>query len=175
LHLSIALSAQAALVVFTDDALSFATYAHPSCRPSGIYPTPGLRDAAREHFARKAATGIDMTTLLALRPTAPRALLFLESPTLVAPAGVDLLEPWARFLGLSPVSGPIEQLSPPPTDAFTIAPRPDGLSLPPLPRHRLRLRIARRGRDLVARCRRAPHRHPRPRLSLSRPEPILGG
>jgi len=70
-----------------------------------------------------------MMTLLALRCTEPRALLFLESPTWIAPAGLDPLQPWAQFLGLSPVSGSIEQLSPPPTDVFTIARRPDGLAL----------------------------------------------
>lgn len=125
----IAPSAQAALMVLTNEAFALITYAHPACRRSGVYPRPGLSNVAREHFVRQAAVGIDMTTLLALRSTEPRALLFLELPIMVPLPGADPLAPWAELLGLSPVSGSIEQLSAPPTEEFTISRRPDGLAL----------------------------------------------
>ncbi len=125
----IAPSADASLTVLTDETFTLITYAHPACRRSGVYPTPGLRDVGRKHFAAKVAAGIDMATLLALRPAEPCALLFLELPILVPLPGADPLAPWAELLGLSPVSSSIEQLSPPPTDVFTIFRRPDGLAL----------------------------------------------
>jgi len=80
---TIASSEQAALTLLTDQTFALITYTQPACRRSGVYPTPSLRGVAREHYARKVVAGIDIATLLALRSTAPRALLFLELPILV--------------------------------------------------------------------------------------------
>jgi hypothetical protein len=74
-----------------------------------------------------------MSTLLALRRSEPRALLFLESATLAASGDGDPLETWALELGLSPVSGAIESLAPPRAETLTLDRRRGGFGL----RHRL--------------------------------------
>ena len=73
--------------------------------------------------------GVGMATLLGRRQALPRPLLFLEPAAPFAIAGRDPFERYAELLGLSPVSGPVEQIAPPRTDAFTIARNDEGLVL----------------------------------------------
>ncbi|MGA8744529.1 MAG: hypothetical protein WB507_01535 [Solirubrobacterales bacterium] len=112
-------------VLFRDTPLSLLQLAHPDCMRSGLYPAFGSGGAALA-----CQSDFELATVLALRPARPRAVLFLEPLTLVCAEGEDPLESWALKRGLSPVSGAIERIAAPPTDAFTVCRRPDGLLLP---------------------------------------------
>ncbi len=117
------------VILLAGKPLMIARLAHPGCLRSCVYPGPGPQRQLEWASDACARGGFEMATVLALRPNRPHALLFLEPATLIAGLGQDPLEIWALGLGLSPVSGEIEQLAPPPTDAFTIARRPAGLAL----------------------------------------------
>lgn len=118
----------AELAVFTEPALTVLRLTHPDCLRSGIYSAPGSARGYAQGFA-DGYLQTTMTTLLALRPQRPRALLFLEPATLVGTPDQDPLEPFALSLGLSPVSAELQRLAPPRTDALTLARRPGGLAL----------------------------------------------
>ena len=115
------------LAVFFEQPLTVASFAHSGCLSSGVYPIAGLQ----QHFERAvgpSGEGVGMATLLGRRQVLPRPLLFLEPAAPFAIAGRDPFERYAELLGLSPVSGPVEQIAPPRTDAFTIARTKRGLS-----------------------------------------------
>lgn len=107
-------------VVLRDGELSVLRLTHPACAPSGIYETPGLRAVT----AQTTRDGLNIRSSIATRPeTAPRALVFCELLTgisVIAPGAdsddaADPLATYAAALGLTPVSGHIDQLTPPPT------------------------------------------------------------
>lgn len=116
------------LAVFFEQPLTVASFAHSGCLSSGVYPIAGLQRQF-ERAVGPSGDGIGMATLLGCRQVLPRPLLFLEPAAPFAIAGRDPFERYAELLGLSPVSGPVEQIAPPRTDAFTIAPHEEGLVL----------------------------------------------
>lgn len=118
----------AEVVVFTDgEAATLVKLAHSNCMSSGLYRAPGLGQA----FDARAATaeGFAMATLLGFRQRQPRGLIFLEPEVLVAGPNQDPLELYADALGLEPVSGSIEAIDPPNTEAFAIVRTAEGLGL----------------------------------------------
>ena len=107
-------------VILREENFSMARLAHPECARSGIYQWPGLR-AAMDAYNRD---GVDITTSIGRRPApAPRALVFVQLDmnfSTMPPGGsvedaTDLLDDHAAVLGLTPVSGRIEQITPPKT------------------------------------------------------------
>jgi hypothetical protein len=115
----------AEVVLFTDGKLSLVKLADPGCVASGVYAHPEVR----RHIDSLTRDGFDMLTRLTAREASPRALLFLEPTTLTAGPGEDPLELYAEILGLAPISGRVEEIAAPPTDAFTIGPTDQGLEL----------------------------------------------
>jgi hypothetical protein len=112
-------------ILFTDGRLSLVRLADPGCVASGVYAHPEIR----RDFDSLTQGGFDMLTRLTAREAAPRALLYLEPITLGAGLGEDPLELYAESLGLAPISGRIEDIEAPPTDAFVVAPVETGLEL----------------------------------------------
>ena len=118
----------AEVVVFQDgEAAALVRLAHSGCMASGIYEQPGLSQA----FDARAANpeGFTMATLLGLRERQPQALIFLEPEVIAGGFEEDPLELYAEALGLVPISGSIEEIDPPVTDAFTIERTAEGLCL----------------------------------------------
>jgi hypothetical protein len=115
----------AEVVLFTDGEVSLAKLADSDCTRSGICQLPGVRQG----IEACAENGFDMLTRLTARDAGPRALLFLEPTTLCAGPDQDPLELYAEALGLAPISGRLEEIEAPATDAFTIGPTSDGLEL----------------------------------------------
>jgi hypothetical protein len=115
----------AEVVLFIDGEVGSVKLADSGCMKSAICELPRLRQGLRAVFA----DGIEMLTLLTCREAEPRALLFLEPRMVFADPGEDPLELYAQTLGLAPISGSIEDIEAPETDAFTIEPIDGGLAL----------------------------------------------
>ncbi len=89
------------VAVFAEDKFAHVTLAHPACMTSGVRSAPGL-----DRCMAQACTGpreSEMATLLGLRDSSPRALLFLEPSLTVCGWDGDPLGTFAVGLGLSPV------------------------------------------------------------------------
>ena len=114
-------------VVFADDDGLIVKLAHPDCMASAVIRAPGVSAAFRERLA--AEDGQVMATLLGLRRSAPRPLIFLEPELLVSGLGEDPLGAYAEALGLAPVSGTIESIAPPATEKFTVVRIDGGIGL----------------------------------------------
>jgi hypothetical protein len=108
---------------------------HRACAPSGVYEAPGLRAMVLEKVI--SSDGVDVDTSLGRRRRRPRALVFLE-PTILfssAPPGaqlVDAADPlgiYATQLGLGPITGQLDQISPQPTTTSRLYVHRDGLLL----------------------------------------------
>ncbi len=117
----------AELVVFTDGEATLVKLAHSDCMASGVHELPGVRAL----FDARAASGegFGLATLLGLRESEPRALIFLEPELLAARPDQDPLELYATALGLEPIAGPVEEIEPDASGAFTIEPTGEGLQL----------------------------------------------
>jgi hypothetical protein len=115
----------AEVVLFVDGEVGSVKLADSGCMQSAICELPGLRQGLQAVVA----DGIEMLTLLTCREAEPRALLFLQPRMVFADPGEDPLERYARTLGLAPISGSIEDIEAPETDAFTIEPIEGGLAL----------------------------------------------
>jgi hypothetical protein len=107
----------AAAVILRDDNYSRACLAHPECASSGIYQWPGLRAV----MAELTKDGADITTSVGRRPCpAPHALVLIEllmHVSLISPGGdlsdtTDPLADYAATLGLEPISGQLDQITP---------------------------------------------------------------
>lgn len=118
--------ATAEAVVFVGEQTTFARLAHSGCLLSAVYSAPGLQ---QQFQCGITAASTEMLTLLGMRLAEPRPLVFLEPALLCAASKQDPLKPFARLLGLSPVSGSVEELAPPSTDALTIRRCRGGLAL----------------------------------------------
>ena len=121
-------------VVLRDDDFHLARLAHPECAPSAIYEHPGLRATQAEQLA----DGLDVNYSLGRRQRPPpRALVFIELLVNLSavPPGADLatatdpLADYANALGLQPVTGTIEQMTPASTTTITLDLQADGLIL----------------------------------------------
>jgi hypothetical protein len=117
----------AEVAVFTDEKSVLVRLAHGECMSSGIHPLPGLQQGMKERVT--GGEPFAMATMLGLRRSEPRALIFLEPEMLVARPEEDGLELWALRLGLAPVSGTIEDLAAPTTSVFWIERIAGGLAL----------------------------------------------
>ncbi len=115
------------VAVFAEDKFAHVNLAHPACMTSGVRSAPGLDRCMAQACTRPRES--EMATLLGLRDSSPRALLFLEPSLTVCSWDGDPLGTFAVGLGLSPVSGAINRIAPPPTDLLSIQRREDGLAL----------------------------------------------
>jgi len=104
-------------IILKDGDFHLARLAHPECARSGIYEAPGVRAT----FAAQLVDGLDITTRLGRRRgPKPRAVVFIEllvHVSAAAPGGdltaaEDPLTVYARTLGLEPVTGGLEQITP---------------------------------------------------------------
>lgn len=104
-------------IILKDGDFHLARLAHPECARSGIYEAPGVRAT----FAAQLVDGLDITTRLGRRRgPKPRAVVFIEllvHVSAAAPGGdltaaEDPLTVYARILGLEPVTGGLEQITP---------------------------------------------------------------
>ena len=95
-------------VVFADEGGCLVKLAHSNCMRSAVVPAPGMSTAFRERIA--AEEGQSMSTLLGLRRTTPRSLIFLEPELLLSGQGEDPMGAYAEFLGLAHVTGTIESI-----------------------------------------------------------------
>ncbi|MDQ6775960.1 MAG: hypothetical protein M3071_07020 [Actinomycetota bacterium] len=121
-------------VVLRDGDFHLARLAHPECARSGLYEYPGLRVTQAEQLAN----GLDVNYTLGRRARPrPRALVFIELLTHLSavPPGADLasapdpLDDYATGLGLQPVTGTIDQITPAKTTTSTLHLEVDGLTL----------------------------------------------
>lgn len=121
-------------IILTDDNFHLARLAHPDCARSGIYEAPGLRAT----HAAQLADGLNITTRLGRRPRpTPRAMVFIELRvhlSLLAPGSdptdaEDPLAAYATTLGLEPVAGGPEQVTPAHTTTSRLHVDSDGQGL----------------------------------------------
>lgn len=117
----------AEVVVYTDGEAVLVKMAHSECAVSSVCQVPELGEQMSAGI--EAVDGFKMSTLLGRRQTAPRALIFLELELTASGVDEDPLERYALALGLSPISGSIEDIAPPRTELFTIETIPGGLGL----------------------------------------------
>jgi hypothetical protein len=117
----------ATVVVFTNERSALVKIAHPECSPSGVYAQPGLESALLRTMTE--ADGLSLRTQLGARHTPPRALVFIEPPTLVGARGVDPLCAYAEELGLVPIAGDIEEIDVPPVEGLELRSHALGLAL----------------------------------------------
>jgi hypothetical protein len=124
----------AEVILLTDANYTAARLAHPACARSGIYEQPGLRVAEAERLA----DGVNLTVVLGRRPRPMLcALVFIElldAVSFVAPGSTSFIDEdpvadYADVLGLQPISGTIEQITPPLTTTSRLQLTDDRLTL----------------------------------------------
>ena len=105
------------VVILRDGTMTAARLAHPECARSGVYAFPGLRAIQAELLT----DGLDITTTVGRRAgRRPHALVLIELMTHLSmvPPGTDItdvsdpLADYAATLGLEPISGRLDQITP---------------------------------------------------------------
>ena len=121
----------AELVVLRDERAVLARLAHPDCVASGVYPWEGTSAAVATLALRPG--GVDVATALAWRrERRPRAIVLIEPRVHISldAADTDPLERlFATPLELTPASGPLEELDPPPARSCHIEVTGAGLAV----------------------------------------------